>query len=242
MTKFLRSLLKHYRFFIPLTLLFFTTSIYFLLRSDIFLVREFIVIQHTRERFLTEDELKKQLSPYLARSLLTLNTKMIKTQLTQNNLALEKVILQKEYPDKLRVEIWERKPVAIVNHWVVDKEGLLFHEASSRHRLNLPQLKLSPEKNYQLGSQLNGTLVQNALKTVETLGQIEGVSLESLYLESTGTLKVITQGKAEILIDGGKPIEQQLTSLQAIIKDAQMTGKNFSRIDLRFAKPVVVYR
>lgn len=242
MPKLLRSLLKHYYFFIPLTLLFFGTSVYFLLRSDIFLLREFTITKHTEKRFVTEDKVKDQLSPYLARSLLTLDTLAIHNRIVKENLALREVKISKDYPDGVHLEFWERIPVAVVADFVVDEEGLLFHEANSRHRLNLPQLAVSQDRKYTLGEHLSGGIIAKSLRVIESLQQIEGYSLKSLTLEARGILKIITSEDAQILLDSGKEIAKQIASLQTILKDAKMSGKRVSKIDLRFAKPVVVYQ
>lgn len=242
MSKFLRALFKHYYFFIPLTLLFFGTSVYFLLRSDVFLLRELVITQHTQERFITENDIKDQLSSYLARSLLTLNTSAIHNAIVDENLALQEVKISKSYPDGINVELWERTPVAVVSDWVVDEAGLLFHTASSRHRLNLPQLEVTEAQEYQLGDRLASGVIRNSLQVIEVLQKTESTSLKSFQLEEGGVLKIITSDEAQILLDSGKQIEQQIASLQTILQDAKMSGKNFSRIDLRFTKPVVVYK
>lgn len=241
MTKFLRSLLKRYYFFIPLTILFFATSVYFLLRSDVFLLRELVITQHTRERFVSEDELKDHLSAYLARSLLTLDTTSIQNKVLDENLALRKIIIKKDFPDKLVIEVWERTPVAVINEFVVDKDGLVFHEASSRHQLNLPELEVTQEQKYQLGDRLVGGVVRNSLQVIKSIQQNEERGLESITLEERGILKIVTSDKAEILLDSGKDIDKQIASLQTILKDAKINGKQVAKIDLRFAKPVVVY-
>jgi len=132
--------------------------------------------------------------------------------------------------------------VAVVGNWVVDEDGLLFHAASSRHKLNLPRLNVSTAQEYKLGDKLAPNVIRSSLRVVEVLQKSESATLKSTQLEVGGVLKIIPSSEAQILLDSGKDIEQQIASLQTILKDAKMRGKSFSRIDLRFAKPVVVYQ
>lgn len=251
MLKFTRSLFKHYRVFVPAALLFFATSVYFLLRSDIFLLRELKIHKQTDHRLISEAQLSEQLSSYIARSLLTLNTKSLQTALVEGNLTLRLVEVNKRLPETLEVRYWEREPVAVVemgeNFLLVDSEGLIFHPASERYKLSLSHLILSSDgdsedqTNYQLGDRFASGLVTAALQILDGVNQMAEVELAKLEIHPQGTFTLQTENGWTALLDAGKDVPAQITSLQTVVTAARMEGRGLQSIDLRFERPVVVY-
>lgn len=252
MSTALRSLLKHYHIFIPAAILFFATSVYFLLRSDIFLLRNIQIEKQTDHRFLSQEQLAEQLGRYIARSILILDTQAIASTLTENNPALASIELHKNLQGTLKVFYREREPVAVVQtadeYLLVDADGFIFHPASERYKLSLPHLILGPggdsadPPHYQLGDRLASGLVTAALQILNGINQITNVELERLTIHPQGTLTLQTKSGWTALLDAGKDIPSQITSLQTIVAAARMEGRGLSLIDLRFERPVVRYQ
>lgn len=62
---------------------------------------------------LKENDIKKSLEPIYDKNLLKLNNKEIKKILLQNSL-IDSFKIKKKYPDTLKIEIFEKKPIAIL--------------------------------------------------------------------------------------------------------------------------------
>ena len=62
---------------------------------------------------LKENDIKKSLEPIYDKNLLQLNNKEIKKILLQNSL-IDSFKIKKKYPDTLKIEIFEKKPIAIL--------------------------------------------------------------------------------------------------------------------------------
>ena len=62
---------------------------------------------------LKENDIKKSLKPIYDKNLLQLNNKEIKKILLQNSL-IDSFKIKKKYPDTLKIEIFEKKPIAIL--------------------------------------------------------------------------------------------------------------------------------
>lgn len=62
---------------------------------------------------LKENDIKKSLEPIYDKNLLLLNNKEIKKILLQNSL-IDSFKIKKKYPDTLKIEIFEKKPIAIL--------------------------------------------------------------------------------------------------------------------------------
>jgi len=62
---------------------------------------------------LKENDIKKSLKPIYGKNLLKLNNKEIKKILLQNSL-IDSFKIKKKYPNTLKIEIFEKKPIAIL--------------------------------------------------------------------------------------------------------------------------------
>lgn len=56
------------------------------------------------------------------------------------------------------------------------------------------------------------------------------------------TFEVILPDGGKVILTSQKDLSQQVSSLQLIIGRLTMEGKHFSRLDFRYAKPVIVLR
>ena len=246
MLKILRGLFRHTRIFVPLAGLFFITTVYLLFRSDVFLLREFSFSQKTEFRLLSETQVQEKLSPYLARSLLTLNTSQIAKELLDNFLSLERVEITKKYPDQLQIAFWEREPVVVIqsgeNYYLSDAHGLIFHLASERYKLNLPTLYVEREQSYQLGERLHSSIISASLEILSSLNKLGDVNLSAIKVKEQGIIVVETKQGWTAVLNSGKEIPEQITSLQTVVQAARMEGRRLGSIDLRYVRPVVRYK
>lgn len=55
------------------------------------------------------------------------------------------------------------------------------------------------------------------------------------------TYEITIDGDEEVLVTSQKDIHEQISSLQAITSQLTMEGKRFSRLDVRYDKPVIVF-
>lgn len=60
-----------------------------------------------------------------------------------------------------------------------------------------------------------------------------------VYIEGSD-FKIIMSNSSEVVISSEKDLENDLSSLQYILSRLKMEGKQFTRLDLRYDKPVVV--
>ncbi len=87
---------------------------------------------------------------------------------------------------------------------------------------------LSAENRYQ--SELEKRLKQE---------EVEYLSLVRL---KDGSYRMVLPDTAEVYISAQKDIDSQISSLQFILIRLTMEGKQFSRLDLRYDKPVIVWK
>ncbi len=79
-------------------------------------------------------------------------------------------------------------------------------------------------------------------------GQLErelakkGVDFESIVISSDSGYIVQLKTGEEVLMSKTRSLDEQFSSLQVILPRLTMEGKRFTRLDLRFDKPVIVFK
>lgn len=79
-------------------------------------------------------------------------------------------------------------------------------------------------------------------------GQLEralakkGVDFESIVISSDSGYIVQLKTGEEVLMSKTRSLDEQISSLQVILPRLTMEGKRFTRLDLRFDRPVIVFK
>lgn len=97
--------------------------------------------------------------------------------------------------------------------------------------LEKPKPIISPLSKNQISS---NQVVERKLK--ESM-----ISYESFSTEKDLSYKVKLKAGGEVIIDPNKDIEEQLSSLQLILKQLKIEGKALRRLDFRYQKPIITF-
>lgn len=161
-------------------------------------------------------------------------------------LCIGSVKLSKTIPDKISLELKNRQAVlnlipnqasdsaiATDSGFLVDPEGVVFAKATFESRMQ----PIFFQENLFVGKNL-GDQVKKVSQILETLKPLNvypvGAKIYSNNLFSTGTAP-------QIILRLDDKLEHQLASLQLIINQAKIDGKELESVDLRFDKPIVRY-
>lgn len=68
-----------------------------------------------------------------------------------------------------------------------------------------------------------------------------GVLYKSFSTEKDLSYLVKLEGTGEVVIDPGKDLDKQLSSLQLILKQLKIEGKTLKRLDFRYEKPIITF-
>lgn len=94
---------------------------------------------------LSENEIIENVQKYKNKNILLVNSEEIKNNLIEKESYIKDVIVNKIYPNKLEINIYERKPIAkIINDnsiLVFDKEGYILEEVKSNIQENVPLIR-----------------------------------------------------------------------------------------------------
>jgi cell division septal protein FtsQ len=75
--------------------------------------------------------------------------------------------------------------------------------------------------------------------TVEKKLKERNIVYTSFTTEKDLNYKIKLESGGEVIIDSGKNIDQQLSSLQLILKQLKIEGKALKRLDFRYQKPII---
>lgn len=80
----------------------------------------------------------------------------------------------------------------------------------------------------------------NGQKTIATFLKDHSIDYKDITQSGTSTYIVKTNDGGSVYMTKNKNVPEQLSSLQRIVSRLTMEGKKFSRLDLRYDKPVIV--
>lgn len=94
-----------------------------------------------------------------------------------------------------------------------------------------PKPIISPLSKDQISS---NEIVENKIKDSRVL-------YDSFSTEKDLSYKIQLKGGGEVIIDPNKDIDEQLSSLQLVLKQLKIEGKVLKRLDFRYQKPIITF-
>jgi len=205
-------------------------------------------------------------SQVLGQKFFLLDEKKLEQKLKEKYFCIKSVILSKQFPNKVSLQVSGREPAAVLallknqeaspsgeidyiasdsakatqaevaDQFFVDSEGIVF--AKFTEGVNVPTIYFWSE-NLVVGKKIGGNIVENSLKILDKIKSFGIDSKEAkIYSESILLINPTTE-KPKIVFALNKDINIQLASLQLIMTQAKINEEEMEFIDLRFDKPVI---
>jgi len=231
------------------------TSIYFFLRSDLFLIKQ-VQIESVSGSLIQQSKVEARVRFYLARSIFSVNTEKIEQEITASFLPVREVRVDKIFPSTLRINYDERQPVVELRlegqSYLVDVGGLIFAETPPGRSLSIPQInigfdELDLARERVLGQRLQQMTVTRMLEVGAFAWEDVKLMLRKIEYRQENMVLVFadpvdTDRTWETLLSEEKEVAMQLGTLVSIIHHAESQGKKLAQIDLRFDRAVVIYQ
>ena len=161
---------------------------------------------------------------------------------------VERVELQRALPNKITIEIAERRPVAWLanamtadpstseNAFLIDSKGVLFKpKRQLPEYLRLPAIYGAPVENYLAGDTVSSPEVCAALELVQKNADINRFRLQSVDL-SKGYCLIATDSRRAKITFGLDDIGRQMDRLGAVLDYAAAQGKEIRTVNLMVEK------
>ena len=163
---------------------------------------------------------------------------------------VESVELQRALPNKITIELVERRPVAWLadakttdpstseNSLLIDSKGVLFKpKRQLPEYLRLPAIYGAPVENYLSGDTVNSPEVCAALELVQKNSDANRFRLQSIDL-SKGYCLIATDSRRAKITFGLDDIGRQLDRLGAVLDYAAAQGKEIRTVNLMVEKNI----
>jgi cell division protein FtsQ len=178
-------------------------------------------------------------------NLLTLRTESIINKVSAHPW-VEKVRIQKQLPNRVRIEVMERKPIAVIcgkENFGIDASGYLLPGIRMEEVRHLPLITITDNTLFSNPDRITTPAMENALFAIQYLGNNNPTFLKEiseLNIVSPDNLVIYTLHEGTEIRLGKDNLEERLDKLQQvweIVKQQQLVEEY---IDLRFDKQGIV--
>jgi len=228
--------------FLVTLFLFFRSLSAFLWNSDYFNIKSVV---------LNAADIKADLSYLKGRNIFALDLRSEAGKILSMYPGYHKISLVKQLPNRIKVDLLKRKPVAYVRlyrFFAVDEEAVLFDLDSEAARdpdlpviVGLQTRIFGPKsgKSYDDISEL--ALCLNLIRRVEGLGGLRGYKVKSIDVSRPEDFSFYISENIEVKI-GQSNTGRKLRLLNSIIGHLGRDLVKVKYIDLRFKEPVIKYK
>jgi len=161
---------------------------------------------------------------------------------------IESVVIRKAFPNKVLIQIEERKPIAILqleSPYYIDAKGVIFSPVGDRDGYNFPFLTGVSRDVLEKDSEEAKSLIMKALEFLLTAEQAKVSPLEEIseiHLEKTHGLRCYSkEGGVEVKM-GWDPFGEKLRRLSVVWADLRKRGFSAATIDCCNIDRMVVKR
>lgn len=207
------------------------------------------VINIRGNNYYQVDEIKEYLGDISGLNIFEVNKKKVEKELTDNLVWLKDAELNKIFPDKITIEVTERKPFIIITHknsfYLMDNEGVILEEVERVELKKYSELILVKnviDYDVQAGEKVAVKNVLSCGRIFITLDKEMKENIKEAYIEDniSGDIVFITVDNKKIIFGSGDNITKKIETLRQILKQIEKKDLKFSIIDLRYAENPVI--
>ncbi len=221
--------------------LFFAGNFYLATFSSFFQIKEVKVSGSDKlkenVKSLVESQLSKNFLSLSTKSIFLFNPRDVVNFVLENFPQIESIEFLKKFPDKLEINIKERKAVALFcsqNCYLIDSGGVAFEEFFAK---DIFEIEEKDKREINLGQiVIEKDILNEILKIKKVLEEEFQIPLEKIFLVSPERVNVKTSEGFEIYFNPKRDIDWQLTKLKVLFeKEIPLDKrKNLEYIELRF--------
>ncbi len=159
---------------------------------------------------------------------------------------IEHVKVRKVFPDRIWVEVVERKPIAILQLeelYYIDDKGVIFSPLGDTDRYNFPFLTGLNRETLEKNPEEANCLIMKALELLRIAERERSFPLEEIseiHMEKTFGVHCFTQGEGLEVKMGWEDFGEKLRKLSLIWSDLKKRGWTAASIDCSDARRMVV--
>lgn len=180
---------------------------------------------------------------YYNQSIFLISEQEVAKSITKKNALVESVKVSKVYPYTLRLDVELSTPVAALTvkngYYILSTKARVIektHEKPQGFPL-ITYYESLPYEQIQLGIHIDYEDIEAALNLSQKLSDL-GVVVDTVDISSFHMIACKGEGKEYVFSSDGD-ISLQEYQLEAILKQLKVQGKEYTKLDFRFDKPVI---
>jgi cell division protein FtsQ len=200
---------------------------YYLSRADYFPINT-IKVAASYEH-LTHQELEDILTKYIGNSFFALSVNKLQNELNSMNW-IDTAIVERVWPDTLKIKLVEKKPVAIWGNALMTEDGRLFNEGVSQE-ISLPQLK---------GPSSQQAQVLQVYEKLSKILSVYGLNAAGLHLRDNQSWVLLMDNGVKIYLGKNKLKARLLRFCKAYPAVFAPKADQLASVDLRYPRGMAV--
>jgi len=240
---FLKRIFKLVKWLFPIILIFAAVySLYFFAyKSGFFSIKE-VSVQGAYAYVNHGDVLNIASNKLLGQNMLAQEVDGIENLLKKNFLGIKSLEVEKNYPNKVIINLVERVPIAQIQkdtggeRFLIDEDGYVLGVVDSTAS-SLPLIIY--EGDVLVGNFIDFNIVPLALDVIN-YSKSEQLELSSMSFSGRDTT-FYTNGSIETLLNYDMNIKVSMNIVSELVKKSRVEGKSIKKIDLRYDKVIVLY-
>lgn len=233
-------------FFKKNKLYFLCSVVSIVLGIGVYVMSNYYVVDTIEVRGLSRGQELYGITALEKQNLLLINVSKTEEIIKKQNPHVKTVSVSKEYPRKISIIVSTYFPLANlktqVGYFVLSEDGRILAKQREENK-NLPSITYYenfPYHGYSAGQSFKFKDIQYALHFLQKLHKL-GIKINSIDIDGLHMLGLYAdEKKQKILFSAEKDRDRQDYELQAVITQLKREGKEFTLLDLRFDKPIVV--
>lgn len=168
-----------------------------------------------------------------------INPENLASKLEKQYLCAQEIKIDKIYPQKLQVNIKIAKASVQIaqTSLAITPQGLIIEGSSEKLPLLYPRQNLTISSGQKVADKAVVFSAQIAALLAKT-----DFATSAIRIIESDQIAAYNQNQTVVIFNINKDANIQLDSLQQVLAKAKISDEKISKIDLRFAKPVVVFK
>ena len=177
---------------------------------------------------------------FRGRNIFIVSSKRVEETVLNNYKCVKNVTVQKKYPSTLTIEVEIDRPLVKVGdkNIYLTENGFVLDNYDQK---NLPTIFFDKETEFKIGERVNDEDTLYVLSLVSQIGKTDFVAT-SIRVLSPFVLSVYNRENQTVIFTTEKEVNVQVDSLQLILSESKIDPSKITKIDLRFEKPVIIFK
>lgn len=197
-------------------------------------------IDVTGDRNCLNKESIEATSHILGKNIFLINTREVRENLKKENSCLDSVSLNKKLPSKLAIDVKAKVPVAKIDgtDLLASADGLVIKQQA---QVPIPTIYLPGNIKAAQGARFTQNNILSALDITAALLKSD-FTPSSVRIVGPEDIAVYSTNETVALFTTRMSTSGQVDSLQSILTKAKIDAAKIAKIDLRFDKPIIVFK